>query len=86
MLTITVIKLIGFKLCSFTIICIIAIRFFSEAVFISAQASLSSCSTVSDYTTRRLTLAKCYRLLESFRQRKPFAWTGGLFEVAEHVK
>lgn len=56
MLTITVIKLIGFKLCSFTILCIIAIQFFSEAVFISAQASLSSCSTVSDYTTRRLTL------------------------------
>lgn len=46
-----VIMLIGFKLCFFTIIHIIAVKLLSEAVFISAQASPSSCFMATDYMT-----------------------------------
>lgn len=49
--------LIGFKLCSFTIVRVIAVRLFSEAVFISVQASPSSCFMDSDYMTMGSTLS-----------------------------
>lgn len=40
--------LIGFKLCSFTIVRVTAVRLFSEAAFISVQASPNNCFMVSD--------------------------------------
>lgn len=57
------VMLIVFKLCLFTIVRVIAVRLFSEAVFVFAQASPSSCFMASGYMATRSTLRLPYSFL-----------------------